>query len=47
MKIQDGCVNFCSYCIIPYTRGRVRSLPMEAAVRQAAELDKKAIASLS
>jgi threonylcarbamoyladenosine tRNA methylthiotransferase MtaB len=41
LKIQDGCVNFCSYCIIPYTRGRVRSLPMEAAVRQAAELDKK------
>lgn len=41
LKIQDGCVNFCSYCIIPYTRGRVRSLPMEASVRQAAELDKK------
>ena len=41
LKIQDGCVNFCSYCIIPYTRGRVRSLPMEAAVRQAAEHDKK------
>ena len=41
LKVQDGCVNFCSYCIIPYTRGRVRSLPMEAAVRQAAELDKK------
>ena len=41
LKIQDGCVNFCSYCIIPYTRGRVRSLPIEVAVRQAAELDKK------
>ncbi len=41
LKIQDGCVNFCSYCIIPYTRGRVRSLPMESAVKQAAELDKK------
>ena len=27
LKIQDGCVNFCSYCIIPYTRGRLRSLP--------------------
>lgn len=39
LKIQDGCVNFCSYCIIPYTRGRVRSLPLETAARQAAELD--------
>ena len=41
LKIQDGCVNFCSYCIIPYTRGRVRSLPMASAIEQAAELDKK------
>ncbi len=41
LKIQDGCVNFCSYCIIPYTRGRVRSLPLASAVQQAAELDKK------
>ncbi len=41
LKIQDGCVNFCSYCIIPYTRGSVRSLPMAAAVQQAEELDKK------
>ncbi len=41
LKIQDGCVNFCSYCIIPYTRGRVRSLPVASAVQQAAELDSK------
>jgi len=39
LKVQDGCVNFCSYCIIPYTRGRVRSLPIEDAARQAHELD--------
>ena len=38
LKIQDGCVNFCSYCIIPYTRGRLRSLPLEEAARQTAEL---------
>lgn len=35
MKIQDGCDNFCTYCVIPYSRGRVRSLPMDAAVEQA------------
>ena len=34
LKIQDGCVNFCSYCIIPYTRGRLRSLPPEDAARE-------------
>ena len=34
LKIQDGCVNFCTYCIIPYTRGRLRSLPIEKAVRE-------------
>lgn len=41
LKIQDGCVNFCTYCIIPYTRGRVRSLPPEIAAKQASELKKK------
>ena len=34
LKIQDGCVNFCSYCIIPYTRGRLRSLPLDEAARE-------------
>ncbi len=29
LKVEDGCVNFCSYCIIPYARGPVRSLPLE------------------
>ena len=38
VKVQDGCVNFCSYCIIPYTRGPVRSAPLELAVAQAKEL---------
>ena len=38
LKVQDGCVNFCSYCIIPYTRGPVRSAPPELIVEQAKEL---------
>ena len=38
LKVQDGCVNFCSYCIIPYTRGPVRSAPLELAVEQALSL---------
>lgn len=38
LKIQDGCVNFCSYCIIPYTRGPVRSAAPELAEEQALEL---------
>ena len=29
LKIQDGCNRFCSYCIIPYARGRVRSKPLD------------------
>ena len=38
LKVQDGCVNFCTYCIIPYTRGPIRSAPLEVAVAQAKEL---------
>ena len=38
LKVEDGCVNFCTYCIIPYARGPVRSLPLTEAARQAAEL---------
>ena len=38
LKAQDGCVNFCSYCIIPNTRGPIRSAPLELAVEQAREL---------
>ena len=41
LKVQDGCVNFCSYCIIPYTRGPVRSAPLELAVEQAKQLAKE------
>ncbi len=38
LKVQDGCVNFCSYCIIPYTRGPIRSAPVELAVAQTRQL---------
>ena len=38
LKVQDGCVNFCTYCIIPYTRGPIRSAPVPLAVEQAKEL---------
>lgn len=38
LKIQDGCNNFCTYCVIPYTRGRIRSLPLDEMARQAAHL---------
>lgn len=34
VKIQDGCNQFCSYCIIPYTRGRERSLDPESVIQQ-------------
>lgn len=34
IKVQDGCNQFCSYCIIPYTRGRVRSRRPEAVVSE-------------
>ena len=41
LKLEDGCQNFCTYCIIPYARGRVRSLPPERAAQEAAELAAK------
>ena len=38
LKIQDGCDNGCRYCIIPFARGRSRSLPFAEAVHSAAQL---------
>ena len=38
IKVQDGCNQFCSYCIIPYTRGRVRSRRPEGVVSEVLEL---------
>ncbi len=38
MKVQDGCNQFCSYCIIPYARGRIRSRSIEESVNEAKRL---------
>lgn len=38
LKIQDGCNNFCSYCIIPYARGRVRSKQPKQVIKEAKTL---------
>ena len=38
IKVQDGCNQFCTYCIIPYARGRVRSRVMEDVLREVREL---------
>ena len=38
LKVEDGCVNFCTYCIIPYARGPVRSLPKAEAAAQTEQL---------
>lgn len=40
IKIQDGCNNFCSYCIIPYVRGRERSRNLDSIIFQCKELSK-------
>lgn len=38
LKIQDGCSNFCSYCIIPYARGPVRSMPLQSLSEETSKL---------
>ncbi len=38
LKVQDGCDRFCTYCIVPYARGRSRSVPVEEVVRRVKEL---------
>ncbi len=40
IKIQDGCDRFCSYCIIPYARGRVRSRKLEEIVKEVIDISK-------
>jgi len=43
IKIQDGCNNFCSYCIIPYARGRVRSRKEESIIKEITQISQKGI----
>lgn len=43
IKIQDGCNNFCSYCIIPFARGRVRSRKIENVISEITDIAKKGI----
>ena len=38
IKIQDGCNQFCSYCIIPYARGRVRSRKIDSVIKEVEKL---------
>lgn len=39
LKIEDGCDNFCAYCIIPYARGRVRSMEPQQVEREVSRLE--------
>lgn len=43
IKVQDGCDRFCTYCIIPYARGRVRSRKPEKIIEEINEISKKGI----
>lgn len=43
IKVQDGCDRFCSYCIIPYARGRVRSRKLESVIEEIETLSKKGV----
>ena len=43
IKVQDGCDRFCSYCIIPYARGRVRSRKLESVIKEISQIAKTGI----
>lgn len=46
VKIEDGCNRFCSYCIIPYARGRVRSKPLDELKAEIAALEKNGFSEI-
>lgn len=43
VKVQDGCNNFCTYCIIPYTRGRIRSRRLDEVINEVANLGNQGV----
>ena len=43
VKVQDGCDRFCSYCIIPYARGRVRSRKPDSVIKEVKEMASKGL----
>ena len=43
IKVQDGCNNFCSYCLIPYARGRIRSRKPESIIKEVTQIAEKGI----
>ena len=47
VKIEDGCVNFCAYCIIPFLRGPVRSLPRDRVLKQVLRLREEGVKELT
>ncbi len=47
LKVEDGCSNYCAYCIIPYLRGPVRSMPTEEAVAQVRKLKETEVRELT
>lgn len=46
IKIQDGCNRFCSYCIIPYVRGRVRSRTPESVIKEVKKLAENGVSEI-
>lgn len=46
LKIADGCDNYCTYCLIPYIRGRFRSVPIEQIIEHATQLAQSGVKEL-